>query len=42
MNWFNVFGLAMVAVILIPNIVFAIRCKDGFANQWHKDRKSVV
>ncbi len=35
MNWFNVFGLAMVAVILIPNIVFAIRCKDGFANQWH-------
>lgn len=22
------------AIILVPNIVFAIRCKDGFANKW--------
>ena len=41
MNWFNVFGLAMVAVILIPNIVFAIRCKDGFANQWHNPAEQI-
>ena len=34
MGWFNVFGLAMVAVILIPNIVFAMKCKDGFENKW--------
>ncbi|MGN1052257.1 MAG: hypothetical protein ACI4SH_02570 [Candidatus Scatosoma sp.] len=34
MEWFNVFGLIFIAVILIPNTVFAIRCKDGFTNKW--------
>lgn len=33
MKWFNVFGLIFVAVIMIPNIVFAIKCKDGFENK---------
>ena len=35
MGWFNGFGLCIVAVILIPNIVFAMKCKDGFENKWH-------
>ena len=35
MDWFNGFGLCIVAVILIPNIVFAMKCKDGFENKWH-------
>ena len=30
MEWFNPFGLVFITVIMIPNIVFAIRCKDGF------------
>lgn len=30
MGWLNVYGLFFMAVILIPNIVFALRCKDGF------------
>ena len=30
MEWFNVFGLIFIAVIMIPNVVFAIKCKDGF------------
>ena len=34
MNWFNLFGLVFVAVIMIPNIIFAIKCKDGFENKW--------
>ncbi len=34
MEWFNVFGLIFIAVIMIPNVVFAIKCKDGFANKW--------
>ncbi len=34
MNWINVFGLVFVAVIMIPNIVFAVKCKDGFENNW--------
>ena len=35
MEWLNVFGLVMVAVIMIPNILFAIKCKDGFVNKWN-------
>ena len=34
MNWFNLFGLIFVAVIMIPNIIFAVKCKDGFENKW--------
>ena len=34
MEWLNVFGLMIMAVIMIPNIVFAIKCKDGFENKW--------
>ena len=35
MEWLNVFGLIMVAVIMIPNILFAMKCKDGFVNKWN-------
>lgn len=34
MEWLNVFGLIFMAVILIPNILFAVKCKDGFENKW--------
>lgn len=34
MEWCNVFGLIFMAVILIPNILFAVKCKDGFENKW--------
>ena len=33
MSWFNGFGLLLIVAILIPNLIFAIRCKDGFANK---------
>ena len=35
MSRLNVFGLIVVAVLLIPNVVFAAKCKDGFENKWH-------
>ena len=35
MQWFNVWGLVFVTVIMIPNIIFAAKCKDGFENKWH-------
>lgn len=35
MEWLNIFGLVMVAVIMIPNILFAMKCKDGFVNKWN-------
>lgn len=35
MEWFNLFGLVFIMVIMIPNIVYAIKCKDGFQNKWN-------
>ena len=34
MDWFNLYGLIFIIVIMIPNIVFAVKCKDGFENKW--------
>ena len=34
MEWFNIFGLIFMVVILIPNIIFATKCKDGFDIKW--------
>lgn len=42
MNWLNIFGLIMVAVIIIPNILFAMKCKDGFVNKWNNKSVETV
>lgn len=42
MNWFNAFGFAFMAVIMIPNIVFAVKCKDGFENKYHNKAVEVM
>lgn len=34
MNWLNIFGLIFIIIIMIPNIIYAIKCKDGFVNKW--------
>lgn len=34
MEWLNIYGLVLVAIIMIPNIIFAMKCKDGFDNLW--------
>ena len=34
MSWINPYGLFFMAVILIPNIVFAVKCPQGFENTW--------
>ena len=33
-KYLNYWGLIFIIVILIPNIVFAITCKDGFENRY--------
>lgn len=35
MKIFNIFGFIFVAIIMIPNIIFAIKCKNGFENKWN-------
>ena len=42
MEWLNVFGLVMVAVIMIPHILFAMKCKDGFVNKWNNKSVETV
>lgn len=32
MEWFNIFGLVFIFLIMIPNVIFVIKCKDGFEN----------
>ena len=42
MKWLNPFGLILIIVIMIPNIVFAIKCKDGFVNKWNNKYVEVI
>ncbi len=35
MEWLNLFGLGFVSAIIIPNIFFILKLKDGFENSWH-------
>ena len=37
--WINIYGLLFIAIIMIPNIIFAIKCKDGFINKY--DNKTI-
>ena len=32
MSWFNYYGLIYIVAIMVPNIVFAVKCKNGFEN----------
>lgn len=34
MEWFNLYGLIIIVAIMVPNIIYGIKCKDGFENLW--------
>ena len=36
MNWFNYYGLAIMVVIMVPNIVYALKHKDNVNNVQNK------
>ena len=42
MEWINIFGAVFIAVIMIPNIIYAIKCKDGFENRWSNRTVEVI
>ena len=42
MEWFNPFGLVFMAAIMIPNIVYAVRHKDGFVNRWNSKAVELI
>lgn len=33
-KWFNLYGLIFIIVIMVPNIIFVAKCKDGFENKY--------
>ena len=35
MNWFNIYGLIILVILLLPNILYAITVKDGFINKFN-------
>lgn len=35
MSWFNYYGLIIIALIMVPNLVFAFCHKDGFENKYN-------
>lgn len=41
-DYINMFGLLFVVIILVPNVIFAVKCKDGFANKWNKKWVEIV
>ena len=42
MEWINIFGAVFIAVIMIPNIIYALKCRDGFENKWNNKGVEVV
>lgn len=42
MSWFNIYGLIFLSVIMIPNICFAVKCKDGFENKWKNKPVEII
>lgn len=42
MDWFNYYGLIFIAIIMIPNIVFAIKIKDGYSNTYQNKAAEIL
>lgn len=40
--WFNIFAFIFVVIILIPNIIFAMKYKDGFINYWNNKPSQII
>lgn len=42
MEWINVFGAVFMVIIMMPNIIYALKCKDGFENTWNNKGVEIV
>lgn len=38
----NFFGAVFVVVIMVPNIICALKCRDGFANKWKNKGVEII
>ena len=42
MEWINVFGAVFIVVIMVPNIIYAVKCRDGFENKWSNKGVEII
>lgn len=42
MEHLNIFGLIFMVIIMIPNIVFAFKCPNGFHNAWRNKKVELL
>ena len=42
MEWINVFGAVFMVIIMMPNIIYVLKCKDGFENKWNNKGVEIV
>lgn len=42
MGQINIFGLVFMIIIMIPNVIFVLKCKDGFENRWENKAVEVL
>lgn len=42
MEWFNIFGLAFITAIMIPNIIFALKHNEAFENRHHNKAIEII
>lgn len=42
MGWINIFGMLFMIIIMAPNIIYALKCKDGFENKWNNKMVELI
>lgn len=42
MGQINIFGFVFMVIIMIPNVIFALKCRDGFENRWENKAVEVL
>ena len=42
MSWFNYYGLIILAVMMIPNVIYAIKSKGNFNDGYHNKAVEIL
>ena len=42
MECISIFGAIFMVIIMVPNIIYAMKCKDGFENKWNNKGVQIV
>lgn len=42
MEWINIFGAVFIVIIMVPNIIYALKCRESFENKWNNKGVEIV